>query len=122
MLEYVLGIRGTMSPVDFLTGGFSYVTESVNTLDHADTFFGGNNNTHTVMGVDGTLTLDLLTAAFEYATETTAADETRDIMYVNGSLSDNFSATKTGMALTMTVVHMILIKLVLVLVLVCQLI
>ncbi len=65
------GIRGTLSPIDGLTGGFSYVRNAVNTADKGD--YLGNNVNDTVWGLDATAMLELGTLELDLAAEYASA-------------------------------------------------
>ena len=74
------GIRGTLSPIDGVTGGFSYVRNAVNTADKGD--YLDNNVNDTVWGLDATAMLELgtleLDLAAEYASATSEAPDYDD--------------------------------------------
>ena len=59
------GVRGTLSPIDGLTGGVSFVRNAENTGDKGDV--NGDNNNDTIWGVDAQATLGPVTLGAEYA-------------------------------------------------------
>jgi len=86
------GIRGTLSPIDGLTGGFSYVRNAVNTADKGD--YLGNNVNDTVWGLDATAMIELgtieLDLAAEYASATSDAPAYDDtVLFVTADTTLN---------------------------------
>ena len=76
------GIRGTLSPIDGVTGGFSFVKNADNTGDKDD--WQANNVTDTVWGLDATANLELGTLGLDLAGE-----------YASGSTYDAATDTTT---------------------------